>query len=277
MAKNFLVLGPAGAGKTSLVRALLAEHPDHCWHLVQLEPCATGSPVQLLRVHATEWAGLWHLRYQQDSVPTALGDLVSRIDSESPVGRTIVAFESVPDPILRHALQYDLRVFVMPPIQDETEVFRSRHDSRHALQEILRDTSAFSAEIIGMTEPEADQSDAAEHPLGPLPAPPEGSDLNESQVERFLACPLGMELGARVHLRPAFAALADADLVVLNTAVGDPFQESDTCWHKIQVLLGRLHKSSGRAALTYACDLTDPQDPCRVRALRRLSESLCRV
>lgn len=277
MAKTFLVLGPAGAGKTSLVRVLAGEHPDHCWHLVRLESHEDGSSMQPLRVDAPHSIRSWLLRYVQADAPKALAGAVQQIASESPDSRTIIAFESTPDPVLRCAFGYDLRVFVLPPIRDETVVFRTAGDSKRVLQQILRDTSTFSAGTAGLAESQVDELGSTGHPLGPPPHLPEAPELRESQVERFLACPLGMELAARVHFQPDFDALADSDLVILNTAAGESLCESDTCWHKIQAMLARLHKPAGKSPLTYACDLVDLQDPMLVRILRRIGESLCRV
>jgi hypothetical protein len=279
MAKTLLLLGPAGAGKTSLIRVLAAEHPDHHWHLVQLETCQNGSPTQTLRVDTHDWAGLWHVRYRQSDLLAILPELVSRIAGKSPAQRTIIAFESLPDPVLRHALSFDLRVFVMPPIRDDRTVFRDVDESRCALQEILRDTSAMTAAGGGSRESCFDEPDpeSSEHSLDSIATQPRHTELNESQIQRFLTGPLGSELAARVHLQPAFGAIADADLVVMNTAAAECFHEADTCWHKIQTLLGRLHKSAHHQPLTYACDLSEPRDPSFVRILRHMGESLCRV
>jgi hypothetical protein len=277
MAKTLLVMGPASTGKSSLIRSLTAEHPDHCWHLVQLEASKEGPRMRPLRVHATNWAGRWHLRYQRETAAEAVAGLVQEIADESPGEQTIIAFESQPDPILRHAIAYDVQVFVLPPIPDETTVFRTARDSGRALRQILRDTAAFHTQLLDL--PEADPSDPASEDLllGPLPDPAQEYEVVESQVKQFLACPLGMELAARVHLQPGFAGLADADVVLLNTAAGEHFSEADICWQKLQGLMAKLKKPAGRKAILYACDVTDPQDPCLVRVLRRLGELLCKV
>ncbi len=278
MIKTVLVLGPAGAGKTSLIRMLADEHPDHHWHLVRLEPNEDGSPTQTLRVTTDDWAGLWHVRYGRQDILDALPEVVERITSESQRSQTVIAFESPPDALIRHAISFDMRVFVMPPIIDDGTVFRNVKESRHALQEILQDSLAFS---VGTLTGESGIDDADPDGAGRAVASPAQSaddcELNEAQVRQFLACPLGNELAARVHLQPAFKGLADADLVVLNAAAGECLHESDTCWHRIQALLGKMGRQPPRQPLTYVCDLSDTSDPCVVRILRRMGDLLCRV
>jgi len=159
MAKTLLVQGPASAGKTALIRTLAGRHPDYHWHLVQLESSADPGPAQPLRIHTPDWAGLWYLRYRHSDIISTLPDLVLRISSEPGSSRAIIAFEAAPDPILRHALQYDLRVFVVPPIHDETVLFRTPDQSRQALRQILRDSSAFSTQVFAL---QTDPDDAAQ-------------------------------------------------------------------------------------------------------------------
>jgi hypothetical protein len=103
------------------------------------------------------------------------------------------------------------------------------------------------------------------------------TEVNETQVEEFLAQPLGAELAMRVHLRPRFSAMADADIIILDMAAAESCCEQGASWQRLLGLLGRVRKGSGRSPLTYACDLADPEDPCFMRIRRRMSEVLCKV
>lgn len=276
MTRTLLVLGPAGAGRSRFIEMLAGEHPDHCWHLVQLdgrtehETCA--EPVAAQR---PGWAGVWSLPYRGEQVLTALPELVERIKAGLRAQPSVIAIEAAPDPLLRHAQAYDLQVFILSPSDDETVLFRSDNEARLALREILRDSSAFSAEVLAAGQ-EMAEDDPAMAAIA-LPDPGGATEVNASQVEEFLARPLGMELAMRVHLQPAFSAMADADIIILDTAAAESCPERSLCWQRLLGLLGRVRKRDGCHPLTYVCDLSDPEDPCLVRIRRRMSEKLCKV
>ncbi len=271
MTKTVLILGPASIGKTTLIRTLAGEHPDHAWHLVQLESHEQESQVTARDGKAAGWASQWHVRYRREDVLAALPALLGRIEDEAKGRPTVIALTAPPDSLLRQAYAYDLRVFVMPPIDDPATMFRDSDEARKALQQILRDSSAFTAEVLDLTEG-IDDVDAASQTI--LPSPGVAVEMNQSQVETFLGQPLGLELAIRVHLQTDFSAVADANIILLNTSAG-PCCENDAGWRRLLALLGRLHKGTG--PLTYACDLSDPEDPCFVRVRRRMAEALCKV
>jgi hypothetical protein len=100
--------------------------------------------VQPIMTPRPGWAGVWHLRYRREEVLTALPELIERIQAESRAQPSVIALEAAPDPLLRHAHAYDLRVFILSPIDDEEAVFRSKDEARLALREILRDSSALT-------------------------------------------------------------------------------------------------------------------------------------
>lgn len=271
MAKTVLVLGPAGAGKTSLIRALVGQHRDHCWHRVQLQVADDDAPGEPVRLADEDGVGVWQLCCSAAALPTALPALAERV-AGADAARTILALEAEPHPLLRHAMACDLRAFVLPPVRHVETIFRTSDESRDALQRIFRDSSALAAVVRDLAADEAGDPAGPPHVLGPAGGTDE---IRQAQVEEFLACPVGTELAARVHLQPAFAALADADLVVLNTGASEFPGESSIVWRRLEALLARLHGNRSRRPLVSACDLCDPHDPNRMRVLRRLGDSLC--
>jgi hypothetical protein len=275
MTKTLLVLGPAGAGRSGFIETLACEHPDHRWHLVQLEERAEqAAGLQPIMAPRPGWAGVWHLRYRREEVLTALPELIERIQADSPAQPSVIALAAAPDPLLRHAYAYDLRVFIVSPIDDEAALFRSHDEARLALRQICRDSSAFSAEILAAGQDLVDGDPSLEAMA--LPSLGGGGEVNESQVDGFLAQPLGVELAMRVHLQPRFAAMADADIIILDVAA-ESSSERALAWQRLLALLERVRKAGSRGPLTYACDLSDPQDPCFVRIRRRMAEVLCKV
>jgi hypothetical protein len=275
MIRTLLVLGPARTGKSSLVQALAAEHPSRRWHLVRLEPADQTLRAERTEMSAPGSVALWRVRYGRQDVVKALPVLIQRIQADAAGPMPVIAFEALPDPVLRHAHAYDMRVFVLPPMQDEAILFRRPEESRGALRQILRDSSALASALW-----ELGPTDAAEAPAAcdiPMPAAGGAVEVHQSHVAAFLAEPLGTELAVRVHLQPPFGAIADADIVVLNTAAGSSSGENGSCWQRLLGLLERLRKAGGRAPLAYACDLSDPTDPCFVRIRHRMSAVLCGV
>jgi hypothetical protein len=275
MTKTLLVLGPSGTGRSGFIEALAGEHPDHRWHLVQVEEHAKqGADVQPIMAQRPGWAGAWRLPYRREEVLTALPELIERVQADVRSQPSVIVMEAAPDPLLRHAHAYDLRVFILSPVDDEAVLFRSNDEARLALREILRDSTTFSAQILaaGQDLAEGDPSLAAIAP----PNSDGAAEVSEAQVEEFLAQPLGVELAMRVHLQPRFAGMADADIIILDVSA-EPCCERSLVWQRLLGLLGRVRKGSGRGPLTYACDLSDPQDPSFVRVRRRMSGVLCKV
>ena len=259
-----------------MLRALAGEHPDHHWHLVQLEPGDQETCVRPITAPPAGWAGHWHIRYRQEEVLTALPGLVRQIEGLAGTQPAVIAFEAAPDSLLRHAYAYDLRVFVVPPINDEAVLFRSEEEGRVALRQILRDSSAFALEVDGLDG--ADGEDTSPGQLDPQPGGAGGQvEMNESQVQGFLTRPLGIELSMRVHLQPQFIAIADADIIILNAGAGESFCENNRCWQRLLGLLDRVRSGKGRRPLTYACDLSNVEDPCFVRIRHRMSDAVCKV
>jgi hypothetical protein len=273
MSKTVLILGPTGAGKAPLLAALAGEHPGHQWHRVHLEP-GQQTRVESLPTPG-DFAGCWQVRYRPEQVAATLPGLLHRIEKTADARPAVIAFSGQPDALLRHALAYDLRVFVMPPIDDETVLFRSTEQATDALRQILRDTSSFAREVTAMTGPD-DPGMELEHPS--LSAELVGGDeLHEPQVREFLCGPLGAELAMRVHMQPAFGGIGDADIIVMNAAAGPRFSENNHCWQRLLGLLDRIRSTSHRAPLTCVCDLSDREDPCFVRVRQRMGKVVCQA
>ncbi len=275
MTRTLLVSGPASAGKSTLIQAVAREHPDHRWHLVQVRRDGPEAREAIRRAGRDGWAGAWQVCCRQEEAPGLMDEVVRQVKAEVGAAPTVIAFEGGADPLLRHAYAYDMRVFVAPPPGDGEALFRSNDEARLELRRILRDSAALGRQMPGASQaPEAD--DGPEAFLAPPEAGP-AAEIQESQVTQFLAQPLGAALAVRVHLRPEFAAMADADIIVINTAAGPAFSEESGGWQRLLGLFGRLRKGSGRVPLIYACDLWETEDPCFVRVRRRVSESLCGV
>jgi hypothetical protein len=257
-----------------LIRALVDEHPDHHWDMVRLKASRQASGVEPMHEKAPPQVRLWQMYYRQRDVLTALPDLVKQIQQHAGGPPAVIAFEAVPDPLLRNAYPYDMRVFILPPIRDETVMFRRPHEARLALLEILRDSSALARELheLALLDPSSAQNQASPGVQGGG-----AIEINQSQVDAFLAEPLGAELAARVHLQPSFADIADADIVVLNAAAAPSCRENTPCWQPLLGLMGRLRKKDGHGLPAYVCNLSDPQDPSFARIRHRISQVLCRV
>ncbi len=266
MTRTLLVSGQAKAGKSILIQSVAREHPDHRWHLVEVERGRASGGEALQRTQRPGWTSAWLVRYEQEKAPRLMAEVVRRIEAEAGGDPAVVAFEGGADPVLRHAYAYDLQVFVAPPPADEEAMFRSNDEARLELQRILRDSTKLG-EQIRATAQLAEAEDAAG----------EGAEIRESQVKEFLAGPLGSELAVRVHLRPEFAAMADADIIMVNTAAGPSFSEESIAWQRLLGLFGRLRKGGSHGPLICACDLQEAQDPSFVRVRRRMSEAVCRT
>lgn len=278
MVKTLLISGPAASGKSTLLKAVARDYPDHCWHLVRLtlgQPTFCRGP---LRTDSAPWASIRHTSYSKDEALMALPELVNRITSSPDArGQAIIAFEAEPDPILRHAYTYDLRIFVMPPTADERAIFRTHDEARDALTQVMRDSAAFAAEVFGLDAGDSEDLDMHNTAMF-LSAGPDGRvELTETHLARFLTCPFGAEVAVQVQFQPAFGPVADADIVILNTGSGRLTTEADLCWRKMLRLLARLRRPDGSKRLAYACDLADPHDPHLQRIRHKMAECLCKV
>jgi len=276
MARTLLVCGPPGAGKTLLIRSLAEEHPDFNWHLLRLLPAAQSDDPQRVwpALSVEPWAGLWQYPYRPDALASDLPVLMDRIASHpaAHASQAIVAVEAEPDPVLRHVWPFDLRVFVLPPNEDESLIFRSKDEARQALEQVLRNSAAFAAETLSLFDGPLDG--VADQQIAEFLADDSG-ELTESQVDQFLRWPLGAELAARIQLKPTYEGIVDSDIVVTNTSAGSWNSGAERCWQRLLALLKRLRRPDGGHRLAYACDLSDPQDPCLQRILHKMGEKVC--
>ena len=62
----------------------------------------------------------------------------------------------------------------------------------------------------------------------------------------------------------------EADVVVINTGVGEGTDEMDECVHRIEKLLARVRHDARRHSVLFWGDVTDTKDPTSKKLLRKL-------
>ncbi|RJP33464.1 MAG: hypothetical protein C4547_12240 [Phycisphaerales bacterium] len=261
------VSGPRRSGKSAVIRAMidrLWKHPPHYVRLVRIgsDKRPPKLPVKLppdLGVASARW-----LRYDDDRIYHVLPEALTTIHRSDRYGSVVI--ESDADPAVRHAYPYDHRVFVMPIPSTVSEVFRTAEEAAAALQEVLKDTTTFASEMFGLWDAGAggDGKDGNER-----------VDLTATQWRGFLYSPLGEELATRIQLQPPYHGLVEADVVVVNTAVGSIPAEGNPCLERASSLLGHMRKLTSRGGEIFVCDLYNENDAVARRLLKAL-RPMCR-
>jgi len=251
-----IVNGPRRSGKSTIIREMVAtvyRTPPHYLRLtcndgdkVRPAPCAAGNPSDC-GVASAAW-----VEYDPGRVFEVLPEALAAVAVRNPNAQVIIEADADPSP--RQAFTYHARLFVMRAPDCEHEVFRSCEEAAGRLQAALNDTSTFATEVFGL--------------CGELAAPEDDShqDLpgfTPLQMQSFLHSPLGRQLALRSQLQPAFHAILDSDVIVMNTALGGVSADVDATRRRLDSLVTHIQKGSSRRSRLFCCDFMDPQDPLR--------------
>lgn len=256
------VSGLRRSGKSTLIRAMvdqLWKRPPHYLRLVKAggdktRPPAAAKPTNDCGVASARW-----LEYDDERIFELLSDALTALHKQDRFGSVVI--EADAEPILRWAYPYDHRVFVMPVPKALADIFRDPERAAIELQRVLDDTQAFASEIFGLFSDDlVDEAEAHE----------ERKALSRTQLRGFLHSPLGDELATRIQLSPPYHGLVESDLIIVNTQVGAPTEETATCLRRIERLLERLRLASGRTTQLFHCDPLDFSTPNGVRLLQSL-------
>ncbi len=277
--ETLFINGPPGSGKTTVARLVADEVLERPAHYLRIRVASDGHTNMILPVEpraggdSPSWASEHLVRYTADrvfeTVPEALRK-VRRLQR-----RAFAILEADADPALRHAFPYDYRVFVMPAPADVHAVFRTPRAAAIALQQVMQDTAAFASEIFGLFETES-----LEDSVGVKYHPPardaergqevERLEITEAQIRQFLRSPLGGEIASRIQLQPAYHALVESDVVLINTGIGGETDALNECLTRIEKLLARIRHDTRRHSVLYWGDISSRDDPTYSKLLRRL-------
>jgi hypothetical protein len=252
--------------------------PAHYLRVLPAPDCYTNTLVELDAETARsavegDWLSVHRSFYTPDRAFETLPEALRAIrDRER---RAFIVIEADTDSALRHAYSYDYRLFVMPSPDSLHQVFRTPREAARALQQVMQDTSAFASEIFGLFDAASlDDSVGVVHQRSPVPVdedePVEHLEVGESQLRQFLNSPLGAEIASRIQLEPDYHALVEADVVVINTGVGEGTDEMDECVKRVEKLLARVRHDARRHSVLFWGDVTDTQDPTSKKLLKRL-------
>lgn len=251
-----IVNGPRRSGKSTIIREMVAtvyRTPPHYLRLTRNDgdklrpaPCAAGNPSDC-GVASAAWVG-----YDPERVFEVLPEALAGVARRDPNAHVVI--EADADPSLRQAFTYHARLFVMRAPAGEHEVFRSCAEAAGRLQAALNDTSTFATEVFGLCgEIGASDDDAHQNLPGFTPL----------QMQSFLHSPLGCQLALRSQLQPAYHAILDSNVIVMNTAVGGTGPDVDATRRRLDSLVSHMHRGSPRPSRLFCCDFMDPQDPLR--------------
>lgn len=283
--ETLLINGPAGAGKTRMARLVSEEVLDRPVHYIRMRIATDGhtntvrkgKPVKQADTIGNGWQSVHEVTYTEDRVFETLPDglrAVRRLDRHG-----FIIVEADTEPSLRHAYPYDYRVFVMPAPTEVHTVFRESQAAARALQQVMQDTASFASEVFGLFDMAGlDDSLGVVHRM---PAyhdrqaePVEQLDIAETQLRQFLNSPLGAEIASRIQLQPAYHALVESDVVVINTGVDEAGECLDECVNRIEKLLARIRHDARRHSVLYWGNIADPNEPSYKKLLVRLRSLL---
>jgi hypothetical protein len=279
--ETLLINGPAGAGKTRMAQLVTEEVLERPVHYLRMRAATDGHsntvrkcrPAKLASATGNGWKSVHEVTYTQDRVFETLPDglrAVRRLDRHG-----FIIVEADTEPSLRHAYPYDYRVFVMPAPTDAYTVFREPEAATMALQQVMQDTASFASEIFGLFDIAGlDDSLGVVH-HSPMPnsrqtEQVEQLDIAEAQLRQFLNSPLGAEIASRIQLQPAYHALVEADVVVVNTGVDEAGDCLDECVNRIESLLARIRHDARRHSVLYWGNISDANEPSYKKLLVRL-------
>ncbi len=259
------VSGPRQGGKSTIIQNIIRNCEAKKPHYLRMtsdagnkrKPAATCPPPRdNCGVASAQW-----LQYDEDRVFEILPDVLCRLHAVERSALVIIEADS--DPQLRYAYPYDHRLFVLPAPTRMTEVFRTRLQATRAFQDTLNDTAAFAREIYGLADDGKRFDDGGSEERG---------DMTGPQIRELMSSPLGDAMATRILLQPAVNGVLEADVIVVNTAVGGSTTILDRCVRQLQRVLDHVRPPEGRAPTLFACDPDDADDPLYANLYRRLAE-----
>lgn len=277
--KTLLINGPAGGGKSTVARLIAREVLRRPAHWVRLQEAHDGYTNAVEPMTGTNldphWASRHRVTYTADRIFETLPEGLRAVQTLDSAGLAVV--EADGDPAVRHAFPFDYRVFVMACPTNIHEVFREPADAAVALQQVMQDTAAFASEIFGLFDAQdLDDSLGVTHSKGSVPAGRpnerrriERLEIAESQLRQFLGSPLGAEIASRIQLQPDYHALAESDIVLINTGLGGRGEPMKECVQRIEKLLSRIRHDARHHSVLYWGNFARENDPALAKLIER--------
>jgi len=269
MATILHISGPPASGKTTLARILAARAGASRPYYLRLD-VHTERPAQPLRLSVSldEMADCARRTVRSDLVFEEVSEAIREI--APPDERPTIIVETGAEPCFRHAYPYDVKVFILAVPDDLETVFRSPMETAVAIDRAMEDTAEFAAELFGL--------DRDFHDSGALPAIDATRDGRATaeiaqSAEEFLQSDVGTEIASRMQLQPAYHAIIDSDVILLNLAAGKDRELTMRCAQQIVSLLGPLQRRLGRRYWFAACNL-EAADPFARRGLETIEALL---
>ncbi|HWL94275.1 MAG TPA: hypothetical protein VNT79_12150, partial [Phycisphaerae bacterium] len=159
---------------------------------------------------------------------------------------------------------------IMSPPGSMEDVFRPAQETAGAIERAMHDTAEFAAELFGLER--VDPHDSAWFRAHEDPNRDYSSDTQT--VEEFLDSPIGIEITARLQLRPMFQGVVDADVVFLNTAVATNMKTLAACAQRIERILEPVNTRLQRRTYFAAGDPLDRRNAGTEGCLKRIADLL---
>ncbi len=269
MATILHISGPSGSGKTMLARMLAARAESGPPYYLRFDVREDhAAPPLRLSVPLDEMADSARRTVRSDLVFEEVSEAISEIAPSD--ARPTIIVETGADPCFRHAYPYDVKVFMLA-LPDELEmVFRSPAAAAVAIDRAMDDTTEFAAELFGL---DRDFQDS-----GNLPALDAAKDRRASagvlqSAEEFLQSDVGTEIASRMQLQPAYHAIIDSEVILLNLTGAEDMELAEQCVRMLVSLLEPLRRRLGRRYWLGACNLADG-DPQALRGLETIEALL---
>lgn len=263
------ISGPRGAGKSTLVRLIASLACADRVHHIRFDLHGDDA-VPHLRLVDREPAKIrnHHCYVSPQTVFETFAEVVPSVTC--PDESSVLMIETDAHPCFRNAYPYDGKVFIMPPPARLDDVFRQPEETAGAIDRAMHDTAEFAAELFGLER--VGPQDSAWLPA--LDARDVRNLGDHQTVDEFLNSPIGIEIAARLHLRPMFQGIVDCDVVFVNTSLGGNMSVLRACTERLERLIEPLRERLKRRLCLAACDPLDRRDPATERGLRHVTELL---
>ena len=286
--ETLMVGGPAGSGKTTVVHFLVDEVIKRPVHFLRLRRAGDGLTNAVARITSTRkdegkrrWASVHEVSYTADGIFEIIPDVLRHVRQLERKGFVIVEADS--DSFIRYAYPFHHCLFVMPVPDSVYEVFREPMEATVALREVMRDTAAFAENILGLFEgdPLGDLK-GVEHRKETVRQSLHGDEhhlesltIRESQLNRFVRSPLGMEIASRIQLQPAYHSAIEADAILINQIGEGESEALKETVRRLEILLGRLRDDGYRQSILFRADMVSMNDSARKRLVAELTSRIC--